>query len=225
MSEKDWNKEKKKGAAPSGLFWTIEERAFGMGDEKIAMHRDGDLRLAILSINASPYEKNSHVIEFVPQGSPEESLKILQGLQTITAHNGLVLLVRNALSLAAEAQADGVIFTDADKVAEARKVIGDTPIIAAHYDNVDDVSDDVDLAIFGEALTAGDIAKHKPMDKHTVMSKTSVTNENCGSFVLAGCDFLNASHYINTHKDGAAQAIVNMLYAIDLALDVPAQKH
>ena len=224
MSEKDWNKEKKKGAAPSGLFWTIEEQAFGAGDEKKAMDMVRDLRLALLSINASPYEKNSHIIEFVPQGDAEESLKILEGLQLITTHNGIVLLVRNSLTLAAQAKADGVIFTDANKAEEARRVIGGDPIIGAHYDKIVDVSDAVDLAIFGEALTPGDIAKHKPMDKHTVMSKTNVNHENCASYVQAGCDFLNASHYINSHKD-RAQAIVNMLYAIDLALHVPAQKH
>jgi hypothetical protein len=42
--------------------------------------------------------------------------------------------------------------------------------------------------------------------------------------VQYGCDFLNASQYLNTHKEGAAKAAVNMLYAIDLTV-VPANAH
>lgn len=225
MSEDNWNKEKKKGAPPSGLFWSIEQSAFGQGDETAALDMIRNLRMAIAAINASPYEKNAHVIEFIPEGAESDSLKILEGLQAITAHNGLILLVRDSLSLAARAKADGVCFTSADKVKPAREAIGDDPIIAAHLSVINDIPEDIDLAIFSEAISLDDIAKSKVGASYTAMSALNLTNENCGAYVLAGCDFLNASEYMNTHEEGAAKAAVNMLYAIDLALEAPKAQH
>jgi hypothetical protein len=224
MSEENWNKSKKKGAPPSGLFWSIEESAFGAGDEKIALDMIRDLRLAILGINAAPYEKNAHIIEFVPLGGGADSLKILQGLQAITAHNGLVLLVRDSLSLAAEGKADGIIFSDAKKAKAARKTIGDDPIIALHVEAPEDLIDEIDLAIFSNKFSVQDILKLKQNLSCTVMSAIELNNVDCHDYVQYGCDFLNASQYLNTHKEGAAKAAVNMLYAIDLTV-VPANAH
>jgi hypothetical protein len=224
MNEENWNKNKKKGAPPAGLFWTIRESAFGAGDEKAALDMVRDLRLAILAINAAPYEKNAHIIEFVAEGSAEESLKILEGLQAITSHNGLVLLVRDSLSLAAQSKADGIVFMDVEKAAEARSVIGDDPIIAAHVSVINDIPDSIDLAIFSDACGMQDITKVKINAPFTVMSNVALDNENCGAYVQAGCDFLNASEYLNGHDESAAKAAVNMLYAIDLAVR-PANAH
>ena len=225
MSEENWNKDKKKGAPPSGLFWTIEETAFGHGDESAALDMIRNLRMAIAAINAAPYEKNAHIIEFVPQGAVSESLKILEGLQAITSHNGLVLLVRDSLKLAAEAKADGVIFTDHEKAEKAREAIGDEPIIAVHVNDVNDITNNIDLAVFSDAVSLQDIAKVRINLACTVMSAVNLSNENCGAYVQAGCDFLNASEYLNAHKEGAAKAAVNMLYAIDLAASAPANAH
>ncbi len=224
MNEENWNKDKKKGAPPAGLFWTIRESAFGAGDEKVALDMVRDLRLAILAINAAPYEKNAHIIEFVAEGSAEESLKILEGLQALTSHNGLVLLVRDSLSLAAQSKADGVVFTDLAKAVEARSIIGDDPIIAAHISETNDIPDNIDLAIFSDKCILQDITKAKISASFTVMSNVALDNENCGAYVQAGCDFLNASQYLNSHPEGAAKAAVNMLYAIDLAVR-PANAH
>lgn len=225
MSEENWNKEKKKGAPPSGLFWTIEESAFGSGDEDKALDMIRNMRMAIAAINASPYEKNAHIIEFVPQGSASESLKILEGLQAITSHNGLVLLVRDSLSLAAESKADGVLFTDSAKAEKARAAIGEDPIIAVHVSDVNDITNNIDLAIFSDKISLQDIARVRINLACTVMSEVNLSNENCAGHVQAGCDFLNASDYLNSHVEGAAKAAVNMLYAIDLAADVPGQAH
>ena len=224
MNEENWNKDKKKGAPPAGLFWTIRESAFGAGDEKAALDMVRDLRLAILAINAAPYEKNAHIIEFVAEGSAEESLKILEGLQALTSHNGLVLLVRDSLSLAAQSKADGVVFTDLAKAVEARSIIGDDPIIAAHISEINDIAGNIDLAIFSDKCILQDITKVKIGEPFTVMSNVALDNENCGAYVQAGCDFLNASQYLNNHPEGAAKAAVNMLYAIDLAVR-PANAH
>jgi len=224
MNEENWNKDKKKGAPPAGLFWTIRESAFGAGDEKAALDMVRDLRLAILAINAAPYEKNAHIIEFVAEGAGEESLKILEGLQALTSHNGLVLLVRDSLSLAAQSKADGVVFTDLTKAVEARNIIGNDPIIAAHIPAINDIPDNIDLAIFSDKCSLQDITKVKINAPFTVMSNLALDNENCGVYVQAGCDFLNASEYLNKHSEGAAKAAVNMLYAIDLAVR-PANAH
>tara|TARA_R110002124_G_scaffold149220_1_gene315207 strand:+ start:376851 stop:377525 length:675 start_codon:yes stop_codon:yes gene_type:complete len=224
MSEENWNKKKKKGAPPSGLFWSIDESAFGVGDEKAALDMVRDLRLAILAINAAPYEKNAHIIEFVPLGGGEDSLKILQGLQVITAHNGLVLLVRDSLSLAAKAKADGIVFSDVNKAKAARESIGDDPIIALHVDAEEELIEEIDLAIFSNKFSVQEILKLKQNLSCTVMSAIELNNVDCQSYVQYGCNFLNASHYLNTHKGGAAKAAVNMLYAIDLTV-VPANAH
>jgi|TARA_R110002126_G_scaffold13118_7_gene57164 hypothetical protein len=224
MNEENWNKDKKKGAPPSGLFWTINESAFGAGDEKTALDMVRRLRMAILAINASPYEKNAHIIEFVAEGNAAESLKILEGLQAITSHSGLVLLVRDSLSLAAQSKADGIVFTDVEKAVEARSLIGDDPIIAAHLESVDEIPNNIDLAIFSDKCSMQDITKVKISSPCTVMSNVALNNENCGAYVQAGCDFLNASEYLNAHPESPAKAAVNMLYAIDLTVR-PANAH
>lgn len=46
-----------------------------------------------------------------------------------------------------------------------------------------------------------------------------MTNDYCAFWVRAGAGFIDAGDYIWSHGEGVMKGTVNMLYAIDLALE------
>lgn len=218
-----WNSEKKAGSPPCGLFLSIKASDFGIGDQSKAQSTLLKLRQAVQGINASPYEKNFAVIEFIPDMG-EHSTTIAEGMKDFVTAKGLILLIRDSLEISAQIGADGIMFTDAEKASKARDVIGDDPIIGIHIsseDNVNTLISSVDLVRTATNTSLNDLLKFKALYPDVMLLPTmkDITNDNCASLVMAGADFIDASTYVWSHKESPTKAVVNLIYAIDLACE------
>lgn len=222
-----WNKDKKKGAPSCGIFLSIRASDFGLGDEKKAQDMTRRMREAIQGINASPYEKNFAVLEFVPDMGERDSEVIAEGVKAFVQRGGLIFMIRDSLTIAAKVGADGIFFSDASKAIEARDVVGDDPIIGACVTaNMGNI-EALDIVRTAENFTIEQILKLKAQqpDLMAIPFSNEITNDNCAAYVLAGCDFLDVTDYVWQHPESAVKAVVNMLYAIELAIEASAIKH
>lgn len=218
-----WNSNKKAGAPDCGLFLSIKASDFGIGDQSKAQAMLAKLRQAVQGINASPYEKNFAIVEFIPDMG-DDSQTIAEGLKDFVSAKGLILLIRDNLKISASIGADGIMFTSAKKASKAREVAGDDPIIGAYDSAEDSVQPHIqslDLVRMAEGTDLNELLKFKAINSDVMLlpSMKDITNDNCASLVLAGADFIDVTNYTWSHPENPTKAIVNMLYAIDIATE------
>lgn len=212
----------KTGSPPCGLYLTAPEDR-----ETDRIFRE--LREIFLCVNASEYEKNFHVLAYHPTASghvfdPNRAARMADLCRT----NGIVFLCHNDIENAAKVSAEGVVLEDTAQIAAAREAFGEEGIVGLRCGNsiakaLEGLDSGIDMASF--SATAGLLPDpatirrwHVATDK-PCLAEGLMTNDYCDFYVSAGADFIDASHYIWTHPDGVKQATVNMLHAIDLALE------
>lgn len=187
-----------------------------------------DLNQIFYVINASRYEKNMHALEIT--GNAENALfrESAQALFSFARGKGITCIFRGDGKTAKDLGADGVLLESADHLAEAKDLFGPEGIVglscglsneaaAAAYDA------DADFVTFGtgkDTMPDAAILKFWTMltDRPAVI-EGPVTNDYCAYYIDAGASFIDAGSYIFSHGRGVMQATVNMLHAIDLALD------
>lgn len=209
---------KKKGAPPCGLYLQIDEN-----------HWDGDLekklREFFFVVNRSNYEKNMHVVELdVDMSKNSGRYELLVGL---IQNNGIVVLGRGSFQKAMQYKMDGVIVTSLDQIATAREICGDDKILAYDCKLSDHVARKahelgVDCVLFGSAEMGPPseiLRKWSLTSLDPFVAYGPINNDNCGGYVEDGAAFIDATSYIMTHEDGVMKGSVNMLYAIELALE------
>lgn len=208
--------ETKKGAPPCGLYLDIPS-------DKSLSDLILPVRQAIFAINQGVYEKNAHILAYRPSEKNFEARAIAETLAVVVKAGGMILLIHDDASLAKDIGAEGVILSDNAKADEARNVLGEDAIIITPY--TDQQPDLYDAALLGDPARLpqiSDILKFSiqhPDDLCLVLGPS--TPENCAGFVSAGASFLDVSRHVWHHPKGPMQGIVNVMAAIDAALDEP----
>lgn len=207
--------------APCGLYlvlpdhWTDEAFLKSMGD-------------VFRALNASPYEKNNHVIELrqVNAGGDPLFEGKAMALAELSRQQGIVFIVHGDAQRAKKYAADGVLLDQADDIAQARALLGKDAIIGVRCGT--------DRQVAGAALEAGaDYVAFSDMARGYIdpalvrwwSDQTDIpclvegryTNDDCAFYVQADAYFIEASQYVWNHEKGVMQGIVNMTHAIDLA--------
>ncbi|HEY0900821.1 MAG TPA: thiamine phosphate synthase [Micavibrio sp.] len=216
-------KEKKAGAPQAGLYLRI-------ADDQPFEEAYRALREAAFVINRSSYEKNLHVLEVGGDALDVDSTDRLKALVLGGQQNGLVVIVRGDAGLAFAVEADGVLLDKPEDVANARAVMGEDAIIGLRCG----LSRQLAEAAAAEGLV--DYIAFAAIAAHILPPETLVgwwgarseipalvegkfTNDDCGRYVRAGATFIEGSDYIWNHPKGIKQGTVDMLYAIDLAME------
>ncbi len=216
-------KEKKKGAPQAGLYLRI-------ADDKPFEEAFREMREAAFVINRSSYEKNLHVLEVGGDPMDVDSTDRLKALVLGGKQNGLVVIVRGHAGLAFAVEADGVLLDKAEDLANAREVMGGEAIIGLRCGLSRQVAEDAEKGGIADYISFAAIAEHI-LPPETLISwwgarsevpalvEGKITNDECGRYVRAGATFIDASDYVWKHPKGIKQGTVDMLYAIDLAME------
>ncbi len=216
-------KEKKAGAPQAGLYLRI-------ADDKPFEEAFREMREAAFVINRSAYEKNLHVLEVGGDPLDVDSTDRLKALVLGGQQNGLVVIVRGDAGLAFAVEADGVLLDKPEDVVSARAVMGEDAIIglrcglSRHAAEAAAANAVVDYISFSAAAThilppetlIGWWGAHSEMP---ALVEGKFTNDDCGRYVRAGATFIDASDYVWNHPKGIKQGTVDMLYAIELAME------
>lgn len=212
---------KKEGASPVGLY-------IKLGPDYAMDILTKDLKQIALVINHDKHERNMHALEIaVNEDDPEFKEKAL-ALSGFGKHNGLAVILRGHPELAKEIEAEGVLLEDWSLLETARAVFGDDGIIGLYCENDPDKAAaafdaDVDFVSFGmvkgglpavEALKFWNMLTPRP-----AVVEGPITNDHVNYYIENGAAFLSAADYIWSHSKGVMQGTVNMLHAIELALE------
>ena len=213
---------KKGSASPVGLY-------IKLGPDYAMDILTKDLKQIALVINHDKHKRNMHAIELAVNEDDEEFKDKAKALTGFAKHNGIAVVLRGHPELAQEIEAEGVLLEDWDLLDAAREIFGhDKGLIGLYCENDPDKSAaafdaDVDFVSFGmkkgglpavEALKFWNMLTPKP-----AVVEGPVTNDHAAYYIENGAGFLSAADYIWSHPKGVMQGTVNMLHAIELALE------
>lgn len=216
------SKEVKKGAPACGVYLRIAE-------DKPLEDANRDIREAAFVINRSSYEKNLHVLELDGESGNAEASQRLLALAEIGKKNGMVVIVRGPAWLASAAEADGVLLAKAEEIVQAREIMGEDGIIGLRCGlsrmTAEKAADmGVDYISFASGGRGDILPQDSLISWWSVKSEVpalvegKISNDDCGRYVCAGATFVEATDYVWNHPQGIKQGTIDMLYAIDLAL-------
>ncbi|MBI4031631.1 MAG: thiamine phosphate synthase [Proteobacteria bacterium] len=212
----------KKGAPPVGLWLKV-------GPDLALDVLMRDLRQIFHVINnGSAYEKNMHTLEISGPAAEQDFRKKTALLFEIARAAGIACIYRGAPKDAKELGADGVHTDSIDSFRKGRELFGAEGIAGIHCGTSsekaaaahDADADFVSFGTKGPAMPPPDALRFWTMlsDKPALI-EGPVTNDYCAFWVRAGAGFIDAGDYIWSHGEGVMKGTVNMLYAIDLALE------
>lgn len=212
------------GAPPCGLYLILPP-------EWMAPSFLANLRDLFRAINASPYEKNSHVIEFRGEEGAEytaEQMDIIKAMAELVKSQGLVFAVCDDIAMAKTCGADGVLLNKLGQVEKARAVLGDDAIVGLRCGQSRLMAEKaleqgVDYISFhgndGGFVSPSLVQWWHMKTDNPCLVEGNITNDDCAFYVQAGADFLSAGSYVWQHPEGVMKGVVNMAYAIDLAVE------
>jgi len=205
----------KPGAPPCGLYLSVPQDA----EPDLFLK---SLNAAFRAINASPYEKNFHVLAGYP-GMDESFACALAGL---ARGCGIVFLCAGDIALAMACGADGVILDNADDIAPARKMLGEDRIIVLRC------SSSRRMAEHGLKIGADAVSFSNPQasllnpdivawwrlksDKPSIV-ESELTPDTAGFYIDAGADLIACGAFVWGHPDGPAKGVNALISAIDAA--------
>lgn len=203
----------KSGAPECGLYVRVED-VFDFGALL------PKLRELFFITTRSAYEKNMHVLECPGLPVHEDHVR---GLLALARQNGFVAILRGDAVVAREWGADGVMLSQPDDIVTARETLGEDGIIGLRCGIDRNLADrGLELGIDYAVLAASSLDLISwwatKTDKPGV-AEGNITNNDCGALVRAGATFIDSGDFILNHPQGVKQGAVDMLYAIDLALE------
>lgn len=186
-----------------------------------------DLKQIFFAINGSPYERNMHALEITGDAVDGSFAEAARHLYALARAGGIATIFRGDPQAAKDLGADGVLVADIAMLQQARAIFGDGGISGlacglskelslAAYDA------GADFITFGAANKMPDAELMKMWDILTdrpVVIEGPISNDYAAYYVQAGAGFIDAGTYIWNHAKGVMQGTVNMLHAIDLALE------
>lgn len=207
----------KSGSPPCGIYVRIDPSHYKDMPKTITA-----LRQMSMTINrASGYEKNMTAVCFVYDKNFSEEITDLTAL---VQAEGLVALVSHLedAEVIQNLGVDGAVCAESKIASLLRQSLGEDAIIGVACGSsraqaelalavgVDFVTLMADPALVQWFCAQGDTL--------CVAEGRGITNDNCGVLALSGAAFVEATSYIFGHEKGVMQGTVNMLYALDLAL-------
>lgn len=211
----------KSGASPVGLWIKVGP------DLALDILMPG-LRQIFHVINASSYEKNMHTLEIFGPAEEQEFREKAAFLFEIARAAGIACIYRGTPKDAKDMGADGVHVDTIEALKEGRELFGAEGIAGLHCGTSPDMAaaahdagaDFVSFGGKGPAMPSPDALRFWAMlsDKPALI-EGPITNDYCAFWVQAGAGFIDAGDYIWSHGEGVMKGTVNMLYAIDLALE------
>jgi thiamine-phosphate pyrophosphorylase len=177
--------------------------------------------------NDRTYAKNMHVMEcLLSDDATKEALEKAAAFVQIAQMSGIVAIINGPAKLAKMLDADGVLLGAPDDIADAREKLGNEKIIglACGLDRglmKQALEQGVDYITLGNPLAAPDVkllAEWSTMSENPAAALGPITNDNAGLYAAAGATFIDTTNYMVNLEKGPLQAIVNMNYAIELAL-------
>lgn len=204
----------KSGAPDCGLYIRIPE-------DFSVLTLVPELQQVILVTKRSKYKKNMHVIEWPAKAVGPDGIEHIAELVEFSQKGGFVSLVRSDVAVAQATKADGVLLDKIDDVAGARALLGEDKIVGLSCMTGENHERVIGLGLDYITLPLNPqiIAKWSTRADLPVLADGDITNNDAATYVAAGATFLNASSYIFNHSQGVMQGTVDMLYAIDLALE------
>jgi thiamine monophosphate synthase len=212
------SKESKKSAPDCGLYIRIPD-SFNI------LTLVPQLQQVFTVTKRSQYEKNMHVLEFPAHVDAPDGAEHIQALVEFAQVSGFVALVRGDAVVAQMTKADGVLVDAIADVAPARALLGADKIVGLRGSkDAESPERVIELGIDYMALPAQPpvIAQWATKFDLPILADGPITNDDVATFVRAGATFVNASVYILEHPKGILQGTVDMLYAIDLAVEARA---
>ena len=216
-------KEKRTGAPDCGLYIRIEPD-FEL--DKILPQ----LQQVFFVAKSADYEMHMHAIELVPDLEDKSYKERAQTLIDVVKAQGFVAIIRGDADLAHELNADGVLL-DLGKgpdVPRAKELLGEDRIVGMRCGLFEDMGDEalqlgadfVSFSFPDGALPPESIVSWWADQRDLpALVEGEITNDNCSDFINAGAMLLDVTSYVFDHPEGLMKGTVNMLYAIDLALD------
>lgn len=207
----------KKGAPRCGLYLRID--------------RDMDMQAAILGlrqvamvVNRSEYERNMHVVEVAaPAPDDQESRERASTLIELAKLGGLVAIMAGSAEAAHALNAEGVLLDDENAIGLARSVLGDAAIIGLSCGGDEGRAQRaVNLGCDYVGFERGSpdlFARWDTGHTQPALADIALDNNLAGAYAASGASLLNCSRYVWKHPKGVMQGVVNMLHAIDLALE------
>jgi thiamine monophosphate synthase len=219
----------KKGAPQCGLYLILPDN--WMVPEFLTQ-----LKGMFRAINASPYEKNAHVIELRLNESPKtkDGLEIVHAMCQLTKSQGVVFVVANDMALAKAIGADGVMLDTINDVMRARAMLGDDAIIGLRCGTsrrmaASAIEDGADYVSFFDGVRGhidpAIVQWWRLKTDNPCLVEGNITANDCAFYVDAGVDFIDSGHYVWNHPDGVMQGIVNMMDAINETLNGRVRKY
>lgn len=213
----------KKGAPECGLYLVLP-------DDWMSPDFLKNMRDLFRAINASPYEKNAHVVELRVTSDEfnAEQKEIISAMAQLTKSQGVVFLVGGSLELAKECDADGAMLSDINQIATAREMFGDDAIVGLRVGQSMRVAEKalelgVDIVSFfgvsGGFIDPSIVRWWKVKTDNPCLVEGNITNDDCDFYVRAGADFIDSSNYVWNHPKGVMQGIVNMAFAIQESIE------
>lgn len=220
------HKSAKYDAAPDcGLFIRLSDTLLGM-----------DLVRAIREIffvinhGESAYKRNSHILYCEQALIDSLSKDQLATIVTLAKSQGIVVLLENNTTLAGEIEAEGVLLDDEADILKARQIIGEEGIIGLRCGieidraeaAIEKGADFVSFHTQNKSLADPKIAAvWSTLSDMPCVMEGPFSNDYVSAYVQAGTNFIDAGDYILNHKKGVKQGTVNIMHAIELALDTP----
>lgn len=204
----------KSGAPDCGLYIRIP-------DDFSVFELIPQLQQLVLVVKRSQYKKNMHVMEWPSKAVGPDGIEHVAELVDFAKKGGFVALVRNDASVAQSTDADGVLLDKIDGVSAARELLGPDKIVGLKCAAGEDRERVIAMGLDYVSLPPDPqmIAKWATHVDLPVLADGELSNDDAATFVAAGATFLNSSDYIFNHPQGVMQGTVDMLYAIDLALE------
>lgn len=202
--------EDKSGSPPCGIYVRIDEYA---DMQKIIT---GVRQMALVINRASGYEKNMHVVELAYR---KEDTEKINDLVTILQAQGLIAILAGAKVEHSEVfpEVDGFLAGTPGDFEALKTALPEEKIIG--ITGADHIPEQADYAV----VTADPAALMKTRagtgDVLLCASGKGITNDTVGVLARAGASFVDATDYILTHEKGVMQGAVNILHALELALE------
>lgn len=212
-------------ASPCGLFIRLSEEV--TGPDLLRKVRE---MFFVINHGPSRYKKNSHILAIPRKMTSTLSADHLKGYVEIAKSQGIVCLMEEDVQACSDHGADGVILNDLDSVSDCRNRLGDTAIIGLRCGNDIDLAEraiekGADFVTFhtsnGSMIDPKVAAVWSTLSDKPCLLEGPFTNDYVAAYVTAGADFIEAGSYIWDHKEGVKQGTVNMIHAVELALQAP----
>lgn len=210
----------KAGAPSCGLYIKIKQvgKSFTLIET---------LKQICLGINSSKYEKNMHVFEYAGAINEKNKDHVI-ALKGFLQSQGMIFIIKENINFAHEIMADGVIVKTFADAKSAREIMGADAIVGIRLPaSRPKVEQAVEADIDYLSLPLNQKTKNMVLKLLQVWALVSdkpclvegnISNNDCKDLVVCGASFIDSTNYVLKYPKGALQAVVNMLYAIDLVV-------